>query len=342
MTTKTEQQNLQPVPESGAGETAVSPAAPGRKRTPFKKLELIRNWKYYLMAAPVIVLFFLFAYLPLPGIILAFKNYTITGGIFGSPWAGLENFKVFFGGADLWRVTRNILLLNSGNLILSTVMNVGGAILLNELFSTKAKKIYQNILFLPTFFSALLVAKFFNMMLSNDIGLINDVLKRIGLDPVMWYNNSAYWIPIVMFAMCWKGLGYGIVLYLAAISGFDGELYEAAYIDGAGKWKQVTKITLPLLKPIVILQILLAIGRIFNGDFMFVYAFVGDNYVLKETLDIVETYIFRTLLGAGGVGGTMDYGLTAAIGLYQSVLGAVVVFTSNFIVRRCNKDYALF
>ena len=313
-----------------------------RERTPFRKLELIRNWKYYVMAAPVVIIFFLFAYLPLPGIILAFKSYTITGGIFKSPWAGLENFKVFFGGADIWRVTRNILLLNAGSIVLSTVMNVGGALLLNELFSNRAKKFYQNILFLPTFFSALLVAKFFNMMLANDIGLINDVLKRIGLDPVMWYNHAEFWIPIVTLAKCWKGLGYGIVLYLAAISGFDEDLYEAAYIDGAGKFQQVMKITLPLLKPIVILQILLAIGGIFNGDFLFIYAFVGDNYVLKESLDIVETYIFRTLLGAGGVGGTMDYGMTAAIGLYQSLLGCGVVFLSNFIVRCYNKDYALF
>lgn len=294
------------------------------------------------MTAPVIVIFFLFAYLPLPGIILAFKSYTITGGIFGSPWIGLENFKVFFGGADIWRVTRNILILNASSIALSTVLNVGGAILLNELFSQRAKKLYQNVLFLPTFFSALLVAKFFNMMLANDIGLINDLLKRIGLDPVMWYDNAAYWIPIVTIAKCWKGLGYGIVLYLAAISGFDEDLYEAAYIDGAGKIQQIFKITLPLLKPVIILQVLLAIGGIFNGDFLFIYAFVGDNYVLKETLDIVETYIFRTLLGAGGVGGTMDYGMTAAIGLYQSVLGFLVLFLSNFIVRLVNKDYALF
>lgn len=313
-----------------------------RRRVPFRRLELIRNRKYYLMALPVIVLYFLFAYLPLPGIILAFKKYTITGGIFKSPWIGWENFKVFFQGADIWRVTRNILLLNMSSIVLSTVLNVGGAILLNQLFSNKSKKIYQNILFLPTFFSALLVAKFFNMLLSNDIGLINDVLKRIGFEPVMWYNHAWYWIPIVTIAKCWKGLGYGIVLYLSAIAGFDDELYEAAYIDGAGKFQQVIRITLPLLKPIVILQVLLAIGGVFNGDFLFIYAFVGDNYVLKETLDVVETYIFRTLLGAGGVAGTMDYGMTAAIGLYQSALGCVVVFLSNFIVRCYNKDYALF
>ncbi len=309
----------------------------------YKNLELIKNWKYYVMCLPVIILFFLFAYLPLPGIVLAFKSYTITGGIWGSPWVGLENFKVFFQGSDIWRVTRNILLLNTLTICLSTFLNVACALLLNELFSTRMKKTYQNILFLPTFFSALLVAKIFNMLLSDDMGLINEVLKRIGCDPVMWYERADIWIPIVAIAKCWKGLGYGIVLYIASISSFDASYYEAAYIDGAGKVKQVTKITLPLLKPVIILQVLLAIGGIFNGDFLFVYAFVGDNYVLKETLDIVETYIFRTLLGSGGmVGGTMDYGLTAAIGLYQSILGFIVVFCSNFFVRLYNKDYALF
>ncbi len=314
-----------------------------RQRKKFKQLELVRNRKYYLMVVPVIVIFFLFSYLPLPGIILAFKNYTITGGIYGSPWVGLENFKVFFSGADIWRVTRNILLMNIASIALSTFMNVGGAILLNELFSQRAKKLFQNILFLPTFFSALLVAKIVYMLFANDTGLINSLLLRFGLDPVMWYDHSEFWIPIVVLAKCWKGLGYGIVLYLATISGFDDDLYEAAYLDGAGKAQQVFHITLPLMKPVIILQILLAIGGVFNGDFLFVYAFVGDHFALKESLDIIETYIFRTLLGSQqGLGGSMDYGFTAAVGIYQSVLGFAVLLLSNFIVRRVDKNYALF
>jgi len=307
-----------------------------------KKLELIRNWKYYAMVMPVIVLFFMFAYMPLPGIILAFKNYTITGGIFKSPWVGLENFRVFFGGADIWRITRNILLINISGIALGTFINVAGALLINQLFSQRAQKIYQNILFLPTFLSALLVAKFFNMLLDDNIGLINGFLNKIGADPVYWYQNSSFWIPIVVLARCWKGLGYGIVIYLASIAAIDDEMFEAAKIDGAGRINQIFKITLPMLRPIIVLQVLLSIGGIFNGDFLFIYAFVGDNYVLKETLDIVETYIFRTLLGSGGVAGTMDYGMTAAIGLYQSVLGLLVLLASNWIVRLYNKDYALF
>ena len=307
-----------------------------------KNLELIKNWKYYVLVLPVLGIFFLFAYLPLPGIMLAFKKYTITGGIFGSKWIGLDNFRLFFKSADIWRVTRNILLINFGSITFSTVLNVTCALMINQIFSRKMQKIYQNILFLPTFLSALLVAKFFNMMLDDNVGMINSFLNNIGFQPVLWYQNSIFWIPIVIIAKCWKGLGYGIVIYLASISAIDEQIYEAARIDGAGRTKQVFKITLPMLQPIIILQVLLAIGGVFNGDFLFIFAFVGDNYVLKETLDIVETYIFRTLLGSGGVTGTMNYGMTAAIGLYQSFLGLVVLFISNTLVKRFNKDYALF
>ena len=181
------------------------------KRSFFRNL--VRYRVLLLMCLPAILFFFFISYVPLPGIWIAFVDYNVRDGIFGSEFVGWRNFEFLASSGKLWSLTKNTILYNLAFILLGNFLAVFMAILLNELFSTKAKKIYQNILFLPTFFSALLVAKFFNMMLSNDIGLINDVLKRIGLDPVMWYNNSAYWIPIVMFAMCWKGLGYGIVHY---------------------------------------------------------------------------------------------------------------------------------
>ncbi len=313
-----------------------------KKRWNVKKWELIKNWPYYVMILPVIVLFFVFAYLPIPGVILAFKSYTIDGGIFGSPWVGLANFKMFFLGTAFLRTTRNVVLINTANIFFGMTCSIACALLINQLFSGKMQKIYQNILFLPTFFSALLVAKFFNLMLSNDKGLINVFLQSIGLDPVMWYNNSIYWIPIVVIAGIWKGLGYNIIVYLASISGIDEEIYEAAKLDGAGRVKQVFHITLPLLRPTIIMLLLLSIGRIFYGDFLFIYAFVGDNYVLQETLDIIETYLFRGVIGGSNLSSTPDYGMSAAIGLYQTLLGFLVIFGSNLIVRKIDKDSALF
>ncbi|MBQ7164650.1 MAG: sugar ABC transporter permease [Clostridia bacterium] len=317
--------------------------APNLRKIRFRRLELIRYWRYYILALPAVAVFFLFAYLPLPGIILAFKKYTVTGGIFGSPWVGFDNFKAFFTGANILRITRNILIINGGNIIVGTVSSVAGAILINELFSKRAQKIYQNILFLPTFFSALLVAKFFNLLLNNDYGIINGILKVSGLDPVMWYDHPWYWPFIIVIANTWKGLGNGLIIYLASIIAIDESVYEAARIDGATERQQIFRITLPLLKPVIVLQFLLSVGRIFSGDFLFIYSFMGDNYKLKETLDIIETYLFNNVVAAGsGNNAYVDYGMSTAIGLYQTALGFILIFTANTIVKIKDKELALF
>lgn len=308
-----------------------------------KKLELVKNWQYYLMMVPVIVVFFLFAYLPFPGILLAFKKYTVTGGILGSPWVGFDNFKAFFSGTDIWRIVRNILLINAGKIIFGMSCAILCALLLNELFSNKSKKVYQNILFLPTFFSALLVSKFFNLLLNNDSGIINNLLNSIGLTPIKWYDNPWYWIPIITIADIWKGMGNGMIIYYASIIGIDESLYESAQIDGATRRQQMFRITLPMIKPVIITQFLLTIGGIFNGDFLFIYSFIGDNYKLKETLDIIETFLFNTVVTAGtGNNAYVDYGTSTAIGLFQSLMGLIVVFSANFIVKLKDKDLALF
>lgn len=324
-------------------EIELSALKPKKKKFQFRKWDIVKNGQYYVLALPAIIIFFLFAYLPLPGILLAFKQYTVTGGIFGSPWVGFSNFKAFFTGADVARITRNILMINAGNIVLGTFCSVFAAILINELFSLKAQKIYQNILFLPTFFSALLVSKFFNLMLNNDYGIINSVLKASGLDPVMWYDEPWYWPSIIVIANIWKGLGRGLIIYLASIIAIDESVYEAAKIDGASRKQQIFRILLPLLKPVIVIQVLLSIGGIFSGDFLFIYSFLGDNYKLKETLDIVETYLFNNVVSAGGGNSSfVDYGTSAAISLYQTILGAIVVFTANTIVRVKDKDLALF
>ena len=309
----------------------------------WRKLELVRNWNMYLMALPVILLCFVFSYLPIAGVWLAFEKYTIQGGIFGSEFVGFDNFRLFFEGSDFLRLTRNVFVINFLNMLVGTLTTVVSAVILDQLFQQKVKKLYQTILFLPYFLSILIVVRFVDFFFDDTSGLVNAFLQQLGLPSVIWSDNADVWVPIVVGASTWKGLGYGIIVYLATITGIDETLYEAAKLDGAGRVRQIWSITLPMLKPTIVLLILMNIGRIFYGDFMFIYSFVGDNYVLKERLDIIETYLFRNLTGGkASAAVTPDYGLNAAIGLYQSLLGFIMIFGSNFIVKRIDKNLALF
>jgi putative aldouronate transport system permease protein len=198
--------------------------------------------------------------------------------------------------------------------------------------------VYQNILFLPTFFSVLLVARFLALLFNNERGLVNVLWENLGLSPIPFYDISAPWIAIIVFTYIWKGVGYSLIVYLAVITGFDKEMYEAAGIDGAGRIRQIFSITLPMLVPTVIILLLLAIGKIFFGDFQLIYAVAGTtNEALLKRLDIVETYLFRMVTGS-----TPDYGLAGAVGLFQTALGFVLIFGSNFLIKLYNKDYALF
>lgn len=313
------------------------------KKRDWRKLELIKNWNMYLMALPVVALCFVFSYLPIAGVWLAFEKYTIQGGIFGSEFVGFNNFKLFFDSSDFLRLTRNVFVINLSNMVVGTLTTVVCAIILDQLFQEKVKKLYQTILFLPYFLSILIVVRFVDFFFDDTNGIINSFLQQLGFKAVVWSDNAGVWVPIVVGASAWKGLGYGIIVYLATITGIDDTLYEAARLDGAGRMRQIRSITLPMLKPTIVLLILMNIGRIFYGDFMFIYSFVGDNYVLKEWLDIIETYLFRNLTGGkASAAVTPDYGLNAAIGLYQSLLGFVMIFGSNFIVKRIDKDLALF
>lgn len=325
-----------------SGESARPALAAGgklsKKKKGIRRFELVKNRGYYLLCLPAMLLFFLFAYMPMPGVLLAFKRYTITGGIFSSPWVGWENFRMFFSGPDFLRVTRNTLIINLANLIFGTGFSILFALMLNELFSQKAKKSYQIIMFLPTFLSVLLVTRFVNLILNDSRGLLNMIIERSGGNAIAFYKNSAYWVPILVILNVWKGSGYGLIIYLASMTGIDSEIYEAARIDGAGRWKQLTRITLPLLVPTIVTLTLLSIGRMFYGDFQTIYALVGrDNYELMKTLDIIETYLYRTVTSA-----SPNYGIAGAIGLYQTLLGFLMIFGSNLLVKKINPDYALF
>ncbi|QGQ96026.1 sugar ABC transporter permease [Paenibacillus psychroresistens] len=289
-----------------------------------------------LMLAPAVLFYLLFAYVPMVGIILAFKHYDYAGGIFGSPWNGLDNIRFFFESGDAWRVTRNTALYNIAFIIVNNGLQIFAAIMLFEVGGKWFRKITQSILFLPYFISWVVVGSIAYNLLNYDIGTVNVFIKAIGMEPIDIYNTPSYWPYILVIVSAWKLLGYGTVMYLAAITSIDTEMYEAAEIDGANIFQRVMKVTIPNLYPTVIILMLLAVGNIFRGDFGMFYNMVGNNGVLFSSTDVIDTYVFRSLIT------TNEIGMSAAAGVYQSVLGFVTIMLVNYAVRKHDKDRALF
>ncbi|MCL6459244.1 MAG: ABC transporter permease subunit [Gorillibacterium sp.] len=299
--------------------------------------ELWKNRSYYLMALPAALLLFAFCYLPYPGIIIAFKNFNPVKGIFGSPWSGVDNFKFFLSNGDFLRITFNTLWINFNQLVWGTILAVGFAILLNEIKSGLAKKWFQSVLFLPYFFSFVIVGKLILIIFKNDGGLANELLQFFHVQPIEWYTSSQYWVKIIVATTVWKNVGYSVIIYLATITGIDEEMLEAASLDGASRLQKIRYILIPNLIPTIIIMTLLAIGRIFFGDFALIYAIIENNGLLYSTTDVIDTYIYRALINGG-----QEYGMITAIGICQSILGFVVVVGSNLAVKRYDKDYTLF
>jgi len=279
---------------------------------------------FLLMALPGILFFFVFSYLPMFGVILAFKNYNFTDGILGSPWSGFDNFEFFFTSPDLYRITYNTLFLNLLFIVFGTLAAVATAILLNEIRSKTSARIFQTFIFFPYFISWIVVSLFLGTFLSTERGIINRSLDALGLASVDFMNSPGLWPAILVVVYLWKSTGYGLVIYLAAITGINPEYYEAARIDGASRPQQIVRILLPQLRPTILVLLILAVGRVFYGDFGMIYALVGDNGQLYPTTDVIDTYVFRSMRTYG------DIGMTAAVGLYQSFMGFVMVVLANW------------
>ncbi|MBD3922072.1 sugar ABC transporter permease [Paenibacillus sp. PR3] len=289
-----------------------------------------------LMLTPAVIFYILFAYLPMGGIVLAFKHFDYAGGIFGSPWNGFDNFRFFFDSGDAFRVTRNTALYNIAFIIINNLLQIFAAILLFEVGGKWFRKIIQSSLFLPYFISWVVVGAIAYNLLNYDIGTVNMVLRGLGMEAIDIYNTPAYWPYLLVLVSAWKGLGYGTVMYLAAITGIDTEMYEAAEIDGANIFQRILKVTLPNLYPTVIILVLLAVGNIFRGDFGMFYNMVGNNGLLFSSTDVIDTFVFRSMMTSN------DMGMAAAAGVFQSVLGFVTIMAVNYAVRRYDKDRALF
>lgn len=290
----------------------------------------------YFMALPGLLYLFINNYMPLPGLVLAFKDYNARKGIFGSDWAGLDNFKYLFKTQDAYIITRNTLGYNTIFIIVNTVCGIAIAIILSEMTS-KLKKFYQSSILMPFLISMVIVSYLVFAFLSTENGFINNtIIEWMGKEPVSWYTEKQYWPFILVFVNTWKGVGYVCIIYLSTILGFDRSYYEAAAIDGASKWKQITKITIPMLKPTIIMLTLMSIGRIFYSDFGLFYQVPQNSGALYPVTNTIDTYVYRGLLELG------DITMSAAAGVYQSVVGFALVLTANLVVSKIDKESALF
>lgn len=295
-----------------------------------------KNGVLFLMALPGLALLFVFHYMPLPGIVIAFKNYRTSQGIFGSDWIGLKNFEYLFATDAAVRITTNTLFLNTVFIITGLLASLTIAILLNEVRARYLARFYQSSVFFPYFVSWVIVGYFGFAFLNGDSGLLNKWMERAGLETVSWYSSPQYWPYILTAAHIWKSAGYWSIIYLAGMMGINTEYYEAAQIDGASRRQQIWSITLPLLMPIILINILLSIGRIFYADFGLFYYVTRDSSMLYKTTDVIDTFVFRGLRSMG------DFGMAAAAGFYQSVVGFVLVFAANWVVKRIDPEKSIF
>lgn len=289
----------------------------------------------YILMLPGLAYLFINNYMPLPGLVVAFKQYNAKLGIYGSNWVGFKNFEYLFTTSDAWVITRNTILYNVAFIIVNTVMAIVVAIVLSEL-TGKVKNFYQSAILLPNLISTVIIGYLVFAFFSVENGFINNKLFGLfGKEGINWYAEPKYWPFILIFVSAWKSVGYNCIVYLATLMGFDKSFYESAQIDGATKWQQIRYITLPLLRPTVIMLTLMAVGRIFYSDFGLFYQVPMDQGALYSATNTIDTYVYRGLLQLGNIS------MSAAAGVYQSVVGFILVLGANLLVRKIDKDSAL-
>ena len=299
--------------------------------------KLFRYLPLYLMMLPGCAYLIINNYIPMTGIVLAFKQYHFKTGIYHSPNVGFKNFKFLFTTKDAWVITRNTICYNLVFILLGTVLAVGVAILLNEIRAKLAKKLYQTVILIPFLISIVIVSYLVYAFLNTENGFLNNgILKPLGKSPISWYSSPQYWPVILVVTHIWKGFGYSCILFYATLLGIDRELYEAAVIDGASRWQQIKHITLPGLKTTLVILTLMSISKIFYSDFGLFYQVPMNQGTLMDVTNTIDTYVYRGLMTS------TNLGMTAAAGLYQSFVGFVLVVTANLVVRRIDPESALF
>jgi putative aldouronate transport system permease protein len=294
--------------------------------------------QFSLLALPTTVWYLLFCYLPMFGIVIAFINYRIYGGflqsIASSKWVGFDNFRFLFSNRDIWLVIRNTLAYNAVFIIVGTFLTIALSLIVNELHNKRLAKVYQTIMFFPYFLSWVVVSAIVWAFLSPSMGAVNRILENMGLEARRFYSEPGFWPGFLVFMSQWKGIGYGMVVYLAAIASLDKSIYEAALIDGASKWQQIWRITLPMMKTIIVLMFILSAGRIFYSDFGLFYQVPRNSSALYETVTTLDVFVYQSLKSA-------TTGMAAAAAMAQAVTACAMTLLVNWIVRKIDPDSAM-
>lgn len=315
--------------------TAAEPKGPTVRSK--KLLQLKSYWPVYLMMLPGLVYIFINNYMPMPGVIVAFKTYKAKLGIYGSPWAGLKNFRYLFATQDAWIITRNTILYNLVFIAVNTILAIVVAIVLSEMLAKRLKKFTQSAILLPYLISWVIVSYLVFAFLSGENGFFNNsLLPLLGMEPKNWYMETKAWPYVLVFASSWKSIGYNCIIYLSTILGIDRGYYEAADLDGATRWDKIRFITLPMLKPTVIIMTLLAVGRIFYSDFGLFYQVPMNTGALYAVTSTIDTYVYNGLMQLNNIP------MSAAAGLYQSFVGFILIMGSNLLVKKMSPEDALF
>jgi putative aldouronate transport system permease protein len=294
--------------------------------------------QFSLLALPTTVWYLLFCYMPMFGVIIAFKNYRVSGGflksIITSKWVGLRNFQYLFNNRDIWLVIRNTLAYNAVMIIIGTALTITLAVIISELHGKIAAKVYQTVLFFPYFLSWVVVSALVWAFLSYDMGMANGALQKLGMQTHRWYMEPKFWPPFLVFMSQWKNVGYGMVVYLAAITSLDKTVYEAAIIDGATKWQQIWRITLPTIKPIIVLMFIMSAGRIFYSDFGLFYQVPRDSNSLYTAVSTLDVFVYKQLKNA-------STGMAAAASMAQAVTACLMTLLVNQIVKKIDEESAM-
>ncbi len=292
---------------------------------------------FYFMALPGAIYLLINNYIPMYGIIIAFKKLNFQKGIWGSDWNGFENFRFLFATKDAWTITRNTLAYNIVFFIVGTFFAITLAILINEIRNKHASKIYQSLVLLPFLMSWVVISYLAFAFLSGEVGLLNKtVLQIFGKDAVNWYQEPKYWPFILVFVNTWKTIGYSMIIYLSSVVGISPDYYEAAKLDGANKWQQIKKITLPLLKPTIITLLILSLGQIFRSDFGLFYQIPRNSGPLFPVTRTLDVYVYQALMK------NSDYAMASAASVYQSFVGFALIIIANKIIKKYNPNSALF
>lgn len=298
--------------------------------------DLKMNWQLYLMAAPAVILLFIFGYMMDFGAIMAFQELDYNKGLFTSPFVGFKNFEYLFAGTTIWRVTRNTVFYNLAFMAVNSLTSIGLALIINEMTNKKVSKVIQTILIMPYFLSMVVVSIIVYSFLAYNSGFLNNTLIKFGLDKQNWYKMPEVWPYFIVFINMWKNVGFSSITYTAIISGIPQEYYEASTIDGASRWQQCWKITLPHMKTIIAIGLINSLSAILSSDFDLFYVITKNDGALYSTTQVLSTYTYNALRSMSNLG------MTAAAGLYVSFIGMLLVLLSNYVVKKIDPDSAMF